>query len=104
MRRETRPQFAKTPGVSTLTLTNANTEYSLELPLGLVYAEIHARQSADIRIAWETGAVAAGAKPYFTIKADDCMVIRNAKMLTNRTIYIASSDAGTIVEFLTWSV
>jgi len=104
MRSETRPQFAKTPGVLNLTLVAANTEYSQELPDGLVYAEIHARQAVDVRVAWATGAVAAGAAAFFTMKSGDRLIIRNAKLITNRTIYMASSNAGTVVEFLTWSV
>ena len=104
MRRQTSPQLAKVPGIQNLTLTASNTEYSIDLPLGTVYAELHARTSVDVRVAFEEGKVASPTAPFWTLKADDFLTVRNAKLISNRTIYLASSNAGVVVELLTWSI
>ena len=97
-------QMGGTPNIYEVTCTLADTEYSQEVALGAVTGIVQARTSHDVRIAFVTGAVAAGALPYITIKADTVFTLDNAKLVANRTMYVASGNAGTVVEILTWSV
>jgi len=102
----TRPQMGKTPEIFNETLTVANTEYSVELGDGTVVAEIHARSAHDIRVSFVTGAVggAVPTGPFWTIKADASLLLKNVKMIDNRTLYLASTNAGTVVEIFTWRI
>ena len=101
---KTHTQMATTPTIYNKTLTLANTEYNVELPLGTVYAEIQARTAHDVRVAWVTGKVAASTAPYWTLKSGEFVLLKNVKLIDNRTIYLASTDAATVVEITAWSI
>ena len=86
----------------TVTLTNANTEYSQVLPDNTKKIEFQARGSADVRWALVTGKVAGPTAHYSTLKADGDYA-QDFLDLVNKTLYFASSTAGTVVEGIAWS-
>ena len=86
------------------TLTLADTEYSQALPLGTIRFTIKTRGAHDVRMAFVTGKVAAPTAPYVTIEAAYYLTVDHILLTDNRTLYLASSDAGTVVEILAWSV
>lgn len=88
---------ATTSTVYNITLTNANTEYSQALPAGTKQVFIKCQTLYDIRYAWATGKVATPTAPYRTIGAGLSIGI-DAVSLTSTTLYLASSQAGVIVE------
>lgn len=61
--------FAAAPVLLNLTLTNANTEYTVALPAGTTHFEMQARGNANVRFAFETSLVATPTSPYMTLKA-----------------------------------
>ncbi len=88
------------PTLYAITLTNANTEYSQALPANTRRFMAQARTAADIRIAYETGKVAAPTDPYQSIKSGTVKTIDGIKAAP--TLYLASGTAGTIVEIEVW--
>jgi len=97
-----KPDEATTPNELTVTLTNANTEYSQTLPDGTKALEFWARESVDIRFAFTSGKVATPTEPYFTLKAGTTYYKENIN-LTGKTLYLASSVAGSHVEIIAWT-
>jgi len=93
---------ATDPNEYTVTLTNADTEYSQALPTGTKALEFWARESVDIRFAFTSGKVATPTEPYHTLKAGTTYYKENIN-LTGKTLYFASSTAGTHVEILAWT-
>jgi len=93
---------ATNPNEYTVTLTNADTEYSQALPTGTKALEFWARESVDIRFAFTTGKVATPTEPYFTLKAGTTYY-KESLNLTGSTLYLASSVAGKHVEILAWT-
>jgi hypothetical protein len=89
-------------GGGTVTLVNANTEYSIALPATCLYLEFQARTPADVRWAFETGKVAGSVEVYRTLKAGNNYFSPNLS-LAGATLYLASGVAGTVVEVLAWS-
>lgn len=97
------------PEVFNLTLTDANTEYEQELSKGTKYFSVQCRTAFDMRIAFETGKVAASTAPYATIKTGQ---VYNApeKMGWSwtsatdavATVYLASSEAAVVAEIIAW--
>lgn len=61
--------IAITPDISVLTLTNANTEYSVDVPADARWISFQNRQNNDIRFAFATGKVAGSTDPYATLKS-----------------------------------
>lgn len=94
-------ESSNTPVISVVTLTNADTEYSYTMPADTRKFTIQARESADVRIAFESGKVATSTDPYLTLKAGN--VWWEDHIDSETTIYFASSSAGTHVEILIWS-
>lgn len=93
--------FSRNPITYNVTLTNADTEYSQPLPPGTQKFTVQARTSVDIRHAWVTGKVAGPTAPYNTLKSsfnwwEDCL------FLEDKSLYLASSTAGTVVEIQVW--
>lgn len=92
--------------VYNVTLTDADTEYSLDLPAGVVELSFQARTAAAVRFAWETGKVATPTAPYATVKAGSAYTeefdpLREGSP-DGRTLYLASAAAGTVVEVTVW--
>lgn len=85
-----------------VTLTSADTEYSQALPANTKEVRFRCRTLFDVRFAFVTGKVAGPAAPYFTLPAgSDYYSDKND--LDSITVYLASSEAGVIVELETWA-
>jgi len=97
-----KPDEATTPNEYNVTLTNADTEYSQALPAGTKALEFWARESVDIRFAFTSGKVATPTAPYFTLKAGTTYY-KESLNLSGKTLYLASSTAGTNVEIIAWT-
>ena len=94
-----------TPQIFNLTLTNADAEYSLQLPENCSRFTVQARAN-DVRMAYAPGMVADGMKTFKTIKAAQ-PPYRHDDTSTNRTnprtLYFASGTGGAVVEVETWA-
>ncbi|MFA5385748.1 MAG: hypothetical protein WC364_14025 [Eubacteriales bacterium] len=90
------------PHIYNVTLTSANTEYSLALPAYSCNVTIQCRTAYDVRVAEVTGKVAGSTAPYWTIKASGGYFDNNLK--TNKTLYFASAQAGVVVEVIIWGL
>jgi len=91
------PYPVQETAVYNVTLTLADTEYSLALPSSTREIRFRCRTLYDIRFAWVTGKVAAPVAPYLTLPAG-CDYHSDEKDLTGKTLYLASSEAGVVVE------
>lgn len=87
----------KTQTLSIKTLTIADTEYSVALPSSTRELRFRCRTAFDIRYAWETGKVATPTDPYATVWAGG-EYHSDEKDLTGKILYLASSEAGVVVE------
>ena len=94
--------FATIPQILNVTLTIANTEYSQLLPAGTQKFTVQARTAFDVRYAWVTGKVAGPAAPYNTLKSGTDLK-EDSLFLEDKTLYLASTNAGTVVEILVWT-
>ena len=81
-------------------LTNANTQYSQALIDNTKQLRFRARTAVDIRYGWDAGKVATPIAPYFTLPAG-LDYASDKILLTSKTIYLATSISGTIVELET---
>jgi len=97
-----KPDEATDPNEYTVTLTSADTEYSQALPAGTKALEFWARESVDIRFSFAPGKVATPTEPYHTLKAGTTYYKENIN-LTGKTLYLASSEAGSHVEIIAWT-
>lgn len=87
------------PKVVNLTLTSANTEYSIAFPAWTKKITLQCRTAYDVRVSHETGKVAGSTSPFWTIKSGGGYYeIVNFK----GTLYFASSQAGVVVEAFCW--
>lgn len=88
--------------VRTLTLTSADTEYSLEVSKAVTNISFQCRTNFAVRFATETGKVAGPTDPYGTLKAGSSFSARdpNPSATGQQTWYFASSEAGVVVEFV----
>jgi len=80
-----------------ITITSADTEYSQELPSSTRELRFRCRTIFDVRFAWVTDKVATPTAPYSTLPAGSGYRSDN-KDLTGKTLYLASSEAGVVVE------
>jgi len=89
------------PAVSRVVCTNANTEYSVALPKNAAEIRVQAR-AADVRIAFDhTGEVADAAVGIFwTVKAAQPPHIFGSWATPPRTLYVASTTGGAVLEVL----
>ncbi len=88
-----------------VTLTDADTEYSAELPEGTVGFSAQSRNdAADVRLAFQPGRVAnASTGSYFTVKGDQAPLrLENRSASRPFKVYLASGTAGAVVEILFW--
>lgn len=95
-------QLLRSPTTYNVTLTVVDTEYSQILPPGTKRFTVQARIAVDIRHAWVTGKVAGPAAPYNTLKSGSNWWEDNL-FLEDKTLYLASSTAGTVVEIQVWN-
>jgi len=91
-----------TATVYNVTLTNADTEYSQALPADTRAFEFQCRTAYDVRYAWVTGKVATPTAPYQTLKAGSVKYKENVNLAT-ATLYLASAQAGVVIELEVWT-
>jgi len=90
--------------VYNLTLTNANTEYSQQLPANCCRYDFQCRTAFDVRYAWVTGKVAGPTAPYMTLKAGGTFTSEFVpQSLGQQTLYFASAQAGVVVEIICYA-
>ena len=92
---------SKTVEDQVITLTDADTQYSLAIDGRFEALEIQARQDVDIRHSFTTGKVATPTDPYNTLKAGR-VYYKEFLGMTGQTLYLASSTALTKVEVRIW--
>ena len=92
----------RTISVYNVTLTNANTEYSQELPPNARALAVQPRTAVDVRMAFVTGKVATPTAPYFTMKTGNAFSLQELQA-DSTTVYLASATAGTVVEIIVGS-
>lgn len=91
----------KEPTLTNLTLTNADTEYSVALPSSTRELRFRCRTLFDVRYSFENGEVAGSADPYLTLPAGSDYFSDNND-LTGKTLYLATDEAGVVVEVEVW--
>ena len=93
------------PAIQNLTLTLADTQYSITIPAGCKHFSFQCRTAFAIRFAFVTGKVAGPTAPYATLKSG--MAYSPPEKLcidaSAVTLYFATSEAGVVVEFVSWS-
>lgn len=93
-----------TPATYNLTLTLANTEYSQALPSSCRFFEFQCRTAFAVRFAFVTGKVAAPTAPYMTLKSGNYYYSPSINQgATPGTLYLASAEAGVVVEIIAWT-
>jgi len=85
-----------------VTLASADTEYSQALPANTKRISFRCRTNYDVRFAFETGKVATPTAPYSTLKAGREYTEYDLD-LAAVTLYLASSQAGVVVELECWT-
>ena len=91
-----------TPTLYNVTLTSADTEYSQALPANTRDFRFRCRTLYDVRYAFATGKVATPTAPYMTLPAGSDY-ISDLNNLTSITLYLASAQAGVVVELEAWA-
>lgn len=86
--------FAGLPTIVNLTLTSANTEYSVTLPRNVGTITIQSRTSADFKIGVTSGQ---SGTTYFTIKSGNAYYETTIAM-DGTTLYFQSPNAGQVIE------
>lgn len=98
----------------TVTLVQANTEYSLiavatwdstpapSTLLGALHLSFQCRTGADVRFAFVTGKVATPTDPYLTLKAGTVFNAPEKLCLTGVSTVFLAGAAGLIVEGIAW--
>ncbi|QDT46181.1 hypothetical protein Pan258_01980 [Symmachiella dynata] len=92
---------AKTVEDQVVTLTDADTEYSLAISGNVEAIEIQPRTDVAVRHSFVTGKVATPTDPYNTIKSGFSYYKEHIRV-SSPTLYLASSTAGTKVEVRIW--
>ncbi len=95
------PKSVKTPAISNVTITSANTEYSLTLLPETKRFTVKLRDGASFRLAFVSGKVATPTEPYLTINDGFGYTEDNVKY-GNITLYMASPVATKVAEIVTW--
>lgn len=92
------------PTIYNTTLTSADTEYSQVITPGTKKLTLQCRTNYDIRIAFVTGKVAGSTSPYMTLKKGAVYWEDNLRGTFENpiTVYLASSQAGVIIEIVVW--
>jgi hypothetical protein len=91
---------------ATLTLTNANQEYSYEFPSNTVMWRLKARaQNAQILYSWATGTLpTSGTGSAYMTLPQNFLDSRQGVEFSGKTIYLQSPTAGTVVEIEVYRV
>lgn len=93
--------MATAPTIYNVTLTNADTEYSQQLPTNTARYDFQCRTGYNIRYAFETGKVATPTAPYMTLKAGGTFTSEFLPQAAGQqTVYLASDQAGAVVEIV----
>lgn len=95
------PNPVKKPTVYNKILTDADTEYSQALPSSTREIRFRCRTLYAVRFAWVEDKVATSTTPYLTLPAG-CDYYSDNDDLTGETLYLASSEAGVVVEIEVW--
>lgn len=91
------------PSLNSLTLTNADTEYSLVIPRGTKKFSVFTNHaSGAFRFAWESGKVASPTEPYVNVANGLSYTEEDLDTKENLTMYLASSTAGLVVVVSYW--
>jgi hypothetical protein len=86
-----------------VTLVAADTEYSVELPLGCKYFSLQCRTAVDARFAFESGRVATPTPPYITLKSGQSYSPPE-KFSGRPTVYLGTASAAApVMELLAWA-
>ena len=96
------PNPVRTPTVYNVELTDADTEYEQALPSSTFHLRFRCRTNHDVRFAFVEGKVAAPTAPYLTLPAGSDYV-SGSNDLTGMTLYLASSQAGVVIEIEVWT-
>lgn len=97
------PLAATTVTLYNVTMTLANTEYSQALPANTKILEFREQSTGFVtRYAFETGKVAGSVSPFRTLGAGEVKTLDGLN-LTSKTLYVACSTAGKIMEIECWS-
>ena len=96
------PNPVRKPTVYNVTLTDADTEYSQALPSSTREIRFRCRTLYDVRFAWAADKVATPTAPYLTLPAG-CDYHSDNDDLTGESLYLASSEAGVVVEIEVWT-
>jgi len=95
------PNPVQQPTVYNKTLTLADTEYSQALPSSTREIRFRCRTLFDVRFAFVADKVATPTAPYLTLPAG-CDYHSDNDDLTGKSLYLASSTAGVVVEIEVW--
>ena len=91
-----------TPTVYNISLTVADTEYSQLLPSSTREVRFRCRTLFDVRYSFTTEKVATPAAPYLTLPAGSDYHSDDSD-LTDTFLYLASDEAGVVVEVEVWT-
>ncbi len=94
--------ITETPNEYNVTLTVANTEYSLALPSSTRELRFRCRTIFDVRYSFTKDKVATPTAPYLTLPAGSDYASDQSD-ITGKTLFLASSEAGVVVEVEIWT-
>lgn len=90
------------PTVYNKTLTIADTQYSQVIPSDTREIRFRCRTLYNVRYAWVEDKVATPTAPYLTLPAG-CDYHSDDSNITEKTLYLASDEAGVVVEIEVWT-
>ena len=95
------------PTVSSLTLTTANTEYSIAIPQSTKQLVFQCQPDSngiqrDLRYAFVTGKVATPTAPYMTLLSGQVFEMSTLNMNSGLTLYLASGTSSVVVQLEFW--
>lgn len=93
-----------TPVIYNVAITTTNTEYSQVLPGSCRHFSVQCSTSADLRIAFTAGLVAASTAPYGTVKAGTAYTTpeKMDSPLGGLTLYLANTGGSVVAEIIAW--
>ena len=93
--------MATVPTIYNVPLTVADQEYNQTLSSNCARYDVQCRTGYDVRFAFVTGKVAGPTAPYATLKAGGTFTSEFVpQSATAPTLYLASSQAGVVVEII----
>jgi len=94
---------ASSPTSYTVSLVNANQQYSQVLPAGTRYFSMQPRQTRTVRFAFVDGKVAGPVDPYGSMKSGAPYTSPKLLLPAALTVYFAAGQPNTHVEIVVWS-